>query len=141
MYIVRVAAINDAGDGVYSDPLTASSTEHSETAAVYAATSAGTEPSYSDLMTRETPTDHGEVLLCRMSIDTQSYGNTLCAQQPRLHCQTGDLGDIAGVRQNRRGLCQGGKSGTGKLYTDVCLCGSAHTSGCVVDGLGAKVAH
>ena len=25
----------------------------------------------------------------------------------------------------------------GKLYTDIGLCGSAHTSGCVVDGLGA----
>ena len=34
-------------------------------------------------------------------------------------------------------MCQGGKPGTGKLYTDVCLCCSAHTSGCVVDGLGA----
>ena len=37
-------------------------------------------------------------------------------------------------------LCQGGKPGTGKLYTDVCLCCSAHTSGCVVDGLGATAA-
>ena len=27
--------------------------------------------------------------------------------------------------------------GTGKWYADVCLCGSAHTSGCVIDGLGA----
>ena len=34
-------------------------------------------------------------------------------------------------------MCQGGKPGAGKLYTDVCLCCSAHTSGCVVDGLGA----
>ena len=54
-YIVQVAAINDAGDGVYSDPLTAStnhSTEHS-TATVYAIeTSAGT----GETMTRETPT-------------------------------------------------------------------------------------
>ena len=61
MYIVQVAAINDAGDGVYSDPLSSStndSTEHSETAA---ATSAGTKPSYSDSITRESPTDHGEV--------------------------------------------------------------------------------
>ena len=33
-----------------------------------------------------------------------------------------------------------GKSGTGKLYTDVCLCCSAHTSGCVVDSLGATAA-
>ena len=38
------------------------------------------------------------------------------------------------------GMCQGGKPGTGKLYTDVCLCCSAHTSGCVVDGLGATAA-
>ena len=28
-----------------------------------------------------------------------------------------------------------------KLYTDVCLCCSTHTSGCVVDGLGAVTAH
>ena len=24
--------------------------------------------------------------------------------------------------QNSEGMCQGGKPGTGKLYTDVCLC-------------------
>ena len=58
MYIVQVAAINDAGYGVYSDPLTVStndSTEHS-TATVYAAsTSAGTGTN-SETMTRETPT-------------------------------------------------------------------------------------
>ena len=47
----------------------------------------------------------------------------------------------AGVNgQNSEGMCQGGKPGTGKLYTDVCLCCSAHTSGCVVDGLGATAA-
>ena len=52
MYIVQVAAINDAGDGVYSDPLNDHSTEHS-TATVYAVeTSAGTV----ETMTRETPT-------------------------------------------------------------------------------------
>ena len=38
--------------------------------------------------------------------------------------------------QNSEGMCQGGKPGTGKLYTDVCLCCSTHTSGYVVDGLG-----
>ena len=27
-----------------------------------------------------------------------------------------------------------------QLYTDVCLCCSTHTSGCVVDGLGATAA-
>ena len=42
---------------------------------------------------------------------------------------------------NGKGMCQGGKPGTGKLYTDVCLCCSAHTSGFVVDGLGATAAH
>ena len=42
--------------------------------------------------------------------------------------------------QNSEGMCQGGKPGTGKLYTDVCLCCPAHTSGCVVDGLGATAA-
>ena len=32
-------------------------------------------------------------------------------------------GEIAGVNgQNSEGMCQGGKPGTGKLYTDVCLC-------------------
>ena len=46
--------------------------------------------------------------------------------------------EIAGVNgQNSKGMCQGGNPGTGKLYTDVCLCCSAHTSGSVVDGLGA----
>ena len=42
--------------------------------------------------------------------------------------------------QNSEGMCQGGKPGTGKFYTDVCLCCSAHTSVCVVDGLGATAA-
>ena len=66
------------------------------------------------------------------------YGDVECAQQPRPHSPTGDLGEIAGINgQNSEGMCQGGKPGTGKLYTDVCLCCSAHTSGCVVDGLGA----
>ena len=69
------------------------------------------------------------------------YGDVECAQQPRPHSPTGDLGEIAGVNgQNSEGMCQGGKPGTGKLYTDVCLCCSAHTSGCVVDGLGATAA-
>ena len=57
-YIVQVAAINDAGDGVYSDLLTAitnDSTEHSTTTVYGASTSAGTVP-YSKTMTRETPT-------------------------------------------------------------------------------------
>ena len=58
MYNVQVAAINDAGDGVYSDSLTAytnDGTEHS-TATVYAvATSAGTGTN-NETMTRETPT-------------------------------------------------------------------------------------
>ena len=59
----------------------------------------------------------------------------------KLHSPTGDLGEISGVNgQNSEGMCQGGKPGTGKLYTDVCLCCSAHTSGCVVDGLGATAA-
>ena len=39
--------------------------------------------------------------------------------------------------QNSKGLCQGGKPGAGTLYTD----GSAHTSGYIVDGLGATAAH
>ena len=68
------------------------------------------------------------------------YGDVECAQQPRPHSPTGDLGEIAGVNgQNSEEMCHGGKPGTGKLYTDVCLCCS-HTSGCVVDGLGATAA-
>ena len=52
------------------------------------------------------------------------------------------LSNLAGVNgQNSEGMCQGGKPGTGKLYTDVYLCCSAHTSGCVVDGLGTTAAH
>ena len=58
------------------------------------------------------------------------YGD---AQQPRPHSPTGDLGEIAGINgQNSKGMCQGGKPGTG---TEVCLFCSAHTSGCVVDSL------
>ena len=38
-------------------------------------------------------------------------------------------------------LCQRGKPGTGKLYTDACLYCSAHTSACVFDGLGVAAAH
>ena len=63
------------------------------------------------------------------------YHTVTLAQQPCPHSPTGDLGEIAGVNgQNSKEMYQGGKPGTGKLYTDVCLCGSAHTSGCVVDG-------
>ena len=67
------------------------------------------------------------------------YGDNACAHQPRPQSPTRDLGDIAG--RNGKRLCQEGKPGTGKLNTDVCLCGSAHTSGCVVDGLGATAAY
>ena len=64
------------------------------------------------------------------------YGDVQCAQQPRPHSPTGDLGGVNA--QNSKGMCQGGKPGTVKLYTDVCLCCSAHNSGCVVDGLGLR---
>ena len=67
------------------------------------------------------------------------YGDVECAQQPRPQSPTGKIAGVNG--QNSKGVCQGGKPGTGKLYTDVCLCCSAHTSGCVVDGLGATAAH
>ena len=60
-------------------------------------------------------------------------------QQPSPHSPTGDIAGVSG--QNSKGLRQGGKPGTDKLYTDVCLCGTAHFSGCVVNGLGAMVAH
>ena len=57
---------------------------------------------------------------------------------PALTLQLGILGEIAGLNgQNSEEMCQGGKPGTGKLFSDVCLCCSVHTSGCVVDGLGA----
>ena len=63
------------------------------------------------------------------------YGDVECAQQLGILC-------IAGVNgQNSNRMCQGSKPGTGKLYTDVCLCCSAYTSGCVVDGLGATATH
>ena len=45
------------------------------------------------------------------------YGNVECAQQPRPHSPTGDLGEIAG--QNSEGMCHGGKPGTGKFYVYV----------------------
>ena len=36
------------------------------------------------------------------------YGDVECAQQPRPHSPTGDLGEIAGVNeQNSEGMCQG----------------------------------
>ena len=71
--------------------------------------------------------------------DRLVLGDVECAQQPGPHSPTGDLGEIAGVNgQNSEGMCLGGKPGTGKLYTDVCLCCSAHTSGCVVDTLGLR---
>ena len=57
-YIVQVAAINDAGYGVYGDPLTVStndSTEHSTATVCTAAISARTGTN-SETMTRETPT-------------------------------------------------------------------------------------
>ena len=60
---------------------------------------------------------------------------------PALTLQLGMLGKLLGLMaQNSEGMCQGGKPGTGKLYTDVCLCCSAHSSGCVVDGLGTMAA-
>ena len=44
------------------------------------------------------------------------YGDVECAQQPRPHSPTGDLGEIVGVNgQNSEGMCQGCKPGTGKL--------------------------
>ena len=55
MYIVQVAAINDAGDGVYSDPLTVSTNDSTEHSTATASTSAGTGTN-SETMTRETPT-------------------------------------------------------------------------------------
>ena len=82
------------------------------------------------------------VLDVREERKSRFYGEHACAQQPSPQSPIGDLGDIAGVKvRNCKGLCQGGKPGMGKLCTDVCLCSSAHTSVCVVDGLGATAAH
>ena len=70
-----------------------------------------------------------------------NVGYMACAQCPSPQSSTGVLWDIAGVKvQNGKGSCQGGKPGTGKLYNDVCLCGSTHSSGCVVDSLSATAA-
>ena len=50
------------------------------------------------------------------------YGENACTQHPSPQSPTGDLGDIAWFKvRNCKGLCQGGKPGTGKLYTDVAL--------------------
>ena len=61
---------------------------------------------------------------------------------PALTLQLGILGKLLGLMmQNSEGMYQEGKPGAGKLYyTEVCLCCSAHTSGCMVDGLGATAA-
>ena len=59
--------------------------------------------------------------------------DSVCAQQPSPHSPTGDIAEVN--RQNSKGMCQGGKPVTGKLYTHVCL------SGCMVDGLEAMAAH
>ena len=51
--------------------------------------------------------------------------------------QPGVLGMFAGViGQDSRYMCQGGKPGTGKLDDCVCLCGSTHDNGCMVNGYG-----
>ena len=44
MYMVQVAAINDAGDGVYSDPLTVSTNNYSATAMEVTTTTVQTGP-------------------------------------------------------------------------------------------------
>ena len=57
-----------------------------------------------------------------LNLLTLLYGDDECAQQPCPHSPTGDLGEIAGVNgQNSEGMCQGGKLGTGKLYTYMLL--------------------
>ena len=73
------------------------------------------------------------------------YGDSQCALQPSLQSPAGDLGDIAGVvGQDGKSMCQEGKPGTGKLdvvNNDVCMCGSAHANGCVVNGMSAMAAY
>ena len=50
------------------------------------------------------------------------FGDIACIEQPRPQSPTGDLGDIAGVKMwNGKGVCQGGKPGTGKLIMYVCM--------------------
>ena len=52
-----------------------------------------------------------------------NYGDIVCAQQPSPHSPTGDLGDLGDIArvngQNSKGMCQGGKPVTAKLY--VCV--------------------
>ena len=62
--------------------------------------------------------DAGGPEACRRWLDS-TWINTVieCVQQPP---PTGDLGDIAGVNwQNSKGLCQGAKPSTGKLYQEL----------------------
>ena len=84
------------------------------------------------------------VLPTLVSVDMHHYSymaTTKICVDLHFYKQNNNYVQIAGVNgQNSEVMCQGGKPGTGKLYTDVCLCCSAHTSGCVVDGLGATAA-
>ena len=70
------------------------------------------------------------------------YGENECAQQPSPQSPAGDLGDIGGVGvQNGKFMCQGGKTDTGVLHSHMCVCGSAHSCGCMVDGDSARAAN
>ena len=52
------------------------------------------------------------------------------------------LGIFLGLKgQHGKRLCQGGTSLAQVSCTSMCLCGSSLTSGCVINGLGATVAH
>ena len=68
------------------------------------------------------------------------YSENACAQQtlPSVSNRP-DLGDIAGVKvQNGKGLCLAQVS---CILMYICLCGSAHTSGYVVNGFSSMAVH
>ena len=43
------------------------------------------------------------------------YGDSQCTLQPSPQPLAGGLGDVAGKKCNGKFMCQGGKTGTGKL--------------------------
>ena len=66
-----------------------------------------------------------------------NYGDIVCALQPSPHSPTGDLGDLGDIAG--QGLM--GRIVNVCILMYICLCGSTHSSGCMVNGLGTTVAH
>ena len=65
------------------------------------------------------------------------YGKNACAQQPSPQSPTGDLGDIAGVKV-RNGARE---VSLAQISCIMMYSSSAHSSGCMVDGLSAMAAY